>query len=338
MKTYSIGRDPGCDIVINDTTDVISRRHAILNISPSGKMTIVDQSTNGTYINGIKISSNAPVPVTRKDTISFAHVAKLDWGQVPSSNKVAKFVILGTLALVILGCGSYLVITKDTEGDAHRDEAKSQTYINNTISTNTTEVKCLAEGGEYSITFKCDDNSNVTATSNANWITSIAINNKEEKVVFNVIATESEESRSAKLTLTYGKDNSVDIDIIQAGKLIFALKSPADITLPSNAKKNNEILYTLKNPIEGANVKAEVSSENAEWITISKIEDDKILYSVTKNTSDKKREATLTITYGYKSHKVTIRQKAGKQTESTKEDKPKEETQEEESKNLNYIG
>ena len=28
MKTYSIGRDLGCDVVVNDTTDVVSRRHA----------------------------------------------------------------------------------------------------------------------------------------------------------------------------------------------------------------------------------------------------------------------------------------------------------------------
>ena len=35
MKALSIGREQGCDIVINDSTDVISRRHAILNISSS---------------------------------------------------------------------------------------------------------------------------------------------------------------------------------------------------------------------------------------------------------------------------------------------------------------
>jgi len=29
MKTYSIGRDLGCDVVVNDTTDVVSRRHAV---------------------------------------------------------------------------------------------------------------------------------------------------------------------------------------------------------------------------------------------------------------------------------------------------------------------
>lgn len=43
MKTYSIGRDVNCDIVINDSTDIISRRHALLNVTSSGKMTIVDQ-------------------------------------------------------------------------------------------------------------------------------------------------------------------------------------------------------------------------------------------------------------------------------------------------------
>ncbi|MBQ8968253.1 MAG: FHA domain-containing protein [Bacteroidaceae bacterium] len=83
MKVYSIGREQGCDIVINDRTDIISRRHATLSVESFGKMTIVDQSTNGTYVNGIRISPNVPVPVTRKDNISFAHVARLDWNLIP---------------------------------------------------------------------------------------------------------------------------------------------------------------------------------------------------------------------------------------------------------------
>jgi pSer/pThr/pTyr-binding forkhead associated (FHA) protein len=104
MKTYSIGRDLNCDIVLNDATDVISRRHALLNVLPSGKMTIVDQSSNGTYVNGIRISQNVPVPITRKDTISFAHVAKLDWNQVPKSNQWMKYAIIGFAALVVVVC------------------------------------------------------------------------------------------------------------------------------------------------------------------------------------------------------------------------------------------
>ena len=83
MKIYSIGRDTTCNIVIDDNTDVISRRHAVLSVAPSGKMTIMDQSHNGTYVNGIRIASNVPVPVTRKDNVSFAHIARLDWNLVP---------------------------------------------------------------------------------------------------------------------------------------------------------------------------------------------------------------------------------------------------------------
>lgn len=105
MKVYSIGREVGCDIVINDNSDVISRRHAILNVLPSGKMTIVDQSHNGTYVNGIKISPNVPVPVTRKDNVSFAHVARLDWNQIPKPTSITQYIIYGVIAVAILiGC------------------------------------------------------------------------------------------------------------------------------------------------------------------------------------------------------------------------------------------
>ncbi len=97
MKVYSIGREEGCDIVINDNTDVISRRHATLTVTSSGKMTITDLSHNGTYVNGIRISQNVPVPVTRKDNISFAHVARLDWNSIPNSGAV----IIQRIAVVV---------------------------------------------------------------------------------------------------------------------------------------------------------------------------------------------------------------------------------------------
>lgn len=102
MKTYSIGRDLNCDIVINDSTDVISRRHALLNVTSGGKMTLIDQSSNGTYVNGIRISPNVPVPVTRKDNISLAHVAKLNWNLVPQSNQWIKYLIVGIIAAGII--------------------------------------------------------------------------------------------------------------------------------------------------------------------------------------------------------------------------------------------
>ena len=103
MKVYSIGREVGCDIIINDNSDVISRRHATLNVSSSGKMTIVDLSHNGTYVNGIRIAQNVPVPVTRKDNVSFAHVARLDWNLIPNTTgAIIKWVIAGVVALLFI--------------------------------------------------------------------------------------------------------------------------------------------------------------------------------------------------------------------------------------------
>lgn len=120
MKVYSIGREGGCDIVLNDPSDVISRRHAVLNVSPSGKMTIVDQSTNGTYVNGMRISSGVPYPVTRKDSISFAHVARLNWDLIPSSNQYLKYVAIGVVSLLLISgiaFGSYHYFHNSNSGN-----------------------------------------------------------------------------------------------------------------------------------------------------------------------------------------------------------------------------
>ena len=126
MKVYSIGREEGCDIIINDNTDVISRRHAALNVSSSGKMTIVDYSHNGTYVNGIRISPNVPVPVTRKDNISFSHVARLDWDQIPNTRAtIMRYVLFGVLALILVvgGVWGYTVLSGHEAPEPQPSEA-----------------------------------------------------------------------------------------------------------------------------------------------------------------------------------------------------------------------
>ena len=108
MKVYSIGREAGCDIVINDRTDVISRRHATLTVMSFGKMTITDQSTNGTYVNGIRIQPNTPFPVSRKDKVSFAHVARLDWNQVPDDGAaIMRWSIIGAVTILLIVCAVF---------------------------------------------------------------------------------------------------------------------------------------------------------------------------------------------------------------------------------------
>lgn len=138
MKALSIGREQGCDIVINDSTDVISRRHAILNISSSGKISIVDQSRNGTYVNGIRISQNVPVPVTRKDIISFAHVAKLDWNAVPKSNSTMSYIIVGIVGVLVIACGLFAYqYMKPRDSDSNEGEVT----VTDTIANKKEEVK-----------------------------------------------------------------------------------------------------------------------------------------------------------------------------------------------------
>ena len=84
-KIYTIGRDEGCDIVIPDSTDVISRLHATIRVEDNDKIFITDQSRNGTYVNGMKMSSNVEIPVSRKDVVSFAHIYNLDWSLHPTN-------------------------------------------------------------------------------------------------------------------------------------------------------------------------------------------------------------------------------------------------------------
>ena len=102
---YTIGRDPTNDICVVDTTMMVSRSHAILRVRKNGHYTIFDQSTNGTYINGMRISPGLEVPVSRRDTINFAHVADLDWDLIPDSRKRLAWIILGILGVLLVLAG-----------------------------------------------------------------------------------------------------------------------------------------------------------------------------------------------------------------------------------------
>ena len=100
-RIYTIGREPQCDIWLQDSTDVASRNHAILEVGNGGKYFLTDQSRNGTYVNGIKMTPGAKVPVSRRDVISFAHVQELDWSVIPKDN-AKKFVIIGAVLAVVI--------------------------------------------------------------------------------------------------------------------------------------------------------------------------------------------------------------------------------------------
>jgi FHA domain/Domain of unknown function (DUF1707) len=67
---FTIGRDPGCDLVIPDIT--VSRQHAGLDRGHQGWLLIDFGSTNGTRLNGWRVRE--PVPVAPGDQVSFGAV------------------------------------------------------------------------------------------------------------------------------------------------------------------------------------------------------------------------------------------------------------------------
>lgn len=120
MKSYSIGREETCNITLYDPSNLVSRRHATLNVDGS-KMTITDHSSNGTYINGIRITSGTPVPVTRRDVVSFAQTCELDWKRIPNSTKKIWIAIIIALAVIGLGVSIALYYTNAHKQNEHRN-------------------------------------------------------------------------------------------------------------------------------------------------------------------------------------------------------------------------
>lgn len=111
-KIYTIGRDEGCDIVISDSTDVISRLHATIRVESNDKIFLIDQSRNGTYVNGMKMSSNVEIPISRKDVVSFAHIYNLDWSLVPKhKDNTIKTILIILLSLIVMTVIAYAVIS-----------------------------------------------------------------------------------------------------------------------------------------------------------------------------------------------------------------------------------
>lgn len=95
---FSIGRRPGTSMQLNHRT--VSGHHADLEIA-QGQLWVVDrQSTNGTYVNGRRISE--PTPLREEDLLQFADIAfrVKRSGHVTSCHTVQEDVCDQALALV----------------------------------------------------------------------------------------------------------------------------------------------------------------------------------------------------------------------------------------------
>ena len=108
MKIISIGSSKGCNIHI-DSED-ISKRHALIYLSSTGKLQLVDTSENGTYINGVRVKSHLMTPVHRKDRITFANGHQLDWKKIPNPSRKIRMAVVCVAASICLLSVAYLFI------------------------------------------------------------------------------------------------------------------------------------------------------------------------------------------------------------------------------------
>lgn len=150
MKTLSIGREPDCNIIIDDVSNVVSRRHAVLTISTFGSMTITDLSHNGTYVNGIRISQNVPFPVTRKDNVSFAHKARLDWALIPNPRKYLYYIVGGIVALLLV-IGGVICMTKCSGSQTPAPVPPTVTVSEDVVKEKSEELKKQEQARKDSI-------------------------------------------------------------------------------------------------------------------------------------------------------------------------------------------
>lgn len=114
MKRIIIGRGNDCDIVIPDDTDDVSRHHLVLSFNFLGKMTVSDTSSNGTYINNIRMLKGASLPVTVKDNLRLGNNWQFDWSLVNDPYKKMRsiiFIVLCFLLLAGVGGGIWYYIS-----------------------------------------------------------------------------------------------------------------------------------------------------------------------------------------------------------------------------------
>jgi len=82
MPSWVVGSSPDCDVVVDQPT--VSGRHCRVTGAPAGYVVEDLGSTNGTFVNGVRIS--APTPVGRSDTVMLGSLAPLPWDRLGSNS------------------------------------------------------------------------------------------------------------------------------------------------------------------------------------------------------------------------------------------------------------
>lgn len=98
MIIISIGRDENNRIVLEDPAQTVSNYHAELKIKDNGSMFLFDKSSNGSFVNGIRVTQKQDFPLQRGNVVSFANKVVLNWStvpEVPVSEDTLRIVTIG---------------------------------------------------------------------------------------------------------------------------------------------------------------------------------------------------------------------------------------------------
>lgn len=153
MKKILIGRGAGNDIRLKDESDRVSRRQAVIEVSPFGKMRIHDTSSNGTFVNGERVEKPGGRDVKRGDKVDFAHVMELDWNLVKDPYKGMKiaigvFVVALIAAAVLFFVFSDELLKKEKPVDPEPTEQVEATdttsTVQDTVSAEQSQAKSQA--------------------------------------------------------------------------------------------------------------------------------------------------------------------------------------------------
>lgn len=131
MRKVVIGRGRECNVVLADTTDVVSRRQAVIVFTFWGKMTLYDTSSNGTFVNGQRLAKQEAKVVTRKDAINFGRVWDLDWSVVKDPYRNTR-VVLACAIVALLVIASALLIFPTSR---RMNEPKQKVMSTDTLTT-----------------------------------------------------------------------------------------------------------------------------------------------------------------------------------------------------------
>ena len=124
-RILTVGRDYSCDIHINDSSDIVSRNHATIEVGRCDKYFIIDTSSNGTYVNGIRIPAHQRYELKRGDEVSLAHATLLDWSLVPKDNTIV-LSLVATLATLAVAAAVVFAVMHFGSSSSNYDVDNSQ--------------------------------------------------------------------------------------------------------------------------------------------------------------------------------------------------------------------